>query len=183
MTDTTQSSLSEAIAARAENLYRTRQHLCADAVLLAFNEGLVGGLTEQQAVGLTSGLSIGQGGAGCLCGAVSGGALVLGLFLGGEGRAYRRAGKVREAVAELHARFKDAHRTTCCRVLVKAVKDDEAAHFEQCAGLTGDAARMVAEILFNARPELARRADRNRLAIRDSKGRGMLRRAFNRLFR
>jgi C_GCAxxG_C_C family probable redox protein len=183
MTDTTQSSLAGAIAARAENLYRTRQHLCADAVLLAFNEGLGGGLTEQQAVGLTSGLSIGQGGAGCLCGAVSGGALVLGLFLGGEGRAYRSSGKVREAVNELHARFKDAHKSTCCRVLIKPVKDDEAAHFEQCAGLTGEAARMVAEILFNARPELIERADRDRLAVRDSKGRGLVRRVFNRLFR
>ena len=182
MTDTTPSPLSEAIAARAENLYRTRQHLCADAVLLAFNEGLDGGLTEQQAVGLTSGLSIGQGGAGCLCGAVGGGALVLGLFLGGEGRAYRNSGKVREAVNALHARFKDAHRSTCCRVLIKTVKDDEAAHFEQCAGLTGEAARMVAEILFKARPELAERADRASLAVRDSKGRGLLRRIINRLF-
>jgi C_GCAxxG_C_C family probable redox protein len=183
MTETTQSSLAETIAARAENLYRTRQHLCADAVLLAFNEGLGGGLTEQQAVGLTSGLSIGQGGAGCLCGAVSGGALVLGLFMGGEGRAYRNTARVREAVNALHTRFKEAHRSTCCRVLTKAVKDDEAAHFEQCAGLTGDAARMVADILFDVRPELAQRADRERLAVRDSKGRGLLRRVFNRLFR
>jgi C_GCAxxG_C_C family probable redox protein len=183
MTDTTQSTLADTIAARAENLYRTRQHLCADAVLLAFNEGLGGGLTEQQAVGLTSGLSIGQGGAGCLCGAVSGGALVLGLFLGGEGRAYRDADKVREAVNALHIRFKDAHKSTCCRVLTRAVKDDEAAHFEQCAGLTGEAARVVAEILFNVRPELAERADRGRLAVRDSKGRGLVRRVINRLFR
>lgn len=182
MIDTTQSSLAEAIAAKAENLYRTRQHLCADAVLLAFNEGLGGGLTEQQAVGLTSGLSIGQGGAGCLCGAVSGGALVLGLFLSGEGGAYRNSGRVRDAVKELHDRFKSIHRSTCCRVLSGKVRDDEDAHFEQCAHFTGDAARMVAHILFERRPELAARVDQAYAASRESAGRGLLRRLVNRLF-
>jgi len=170
------------LAAKAESLYRSRNHLCADALLLTFNDALGGGLTEQQAVGLTSGMSIGQGGSGCLCGAVGGGALVLGLFLGETG-AYRNAGTARNAVNQLHERFKLAHRTTCCRVLTKKVRHDEPAHFDQCAGLTADAARMVADILFEHRPELADRLDQGYVARRESAGRGLVRRIRNKLFR
>lgn len=175
-------TLTSELAEKAENLYRTRQHLCADAILLAFNDALGGGLTEQQAVGLTSGLSMGQGDSGCLCGAVGGGALVLGLFLSEEG-AYRNSAKVRTAVNALHQRFKFVHKTTCCRVLTKAVKDDEAAHFDQCARFTYDAARMTADILFQCRPELVERANGDFLASRDSVGVGLFHRIWNRLFR
>ena len=170
------------LADKAENLYRSRQHLCADAILLAFNDGLHGGLTEQQAVGLTAGLSMGQGESGCLCGAVAGGALVLGLFLAGEGGAYRNSPQVRDAVRELHERFKFVHKTTCCRVLTKSVKGDPAAHFDQCARFTGDAARLVAEILFMRRPELADAVDRGYAAKRDSRTVGLARRLIKRLF-
>ena len=170
------------LAAKAESLYRSRNHLCADALLLTFNDALGGGLTEQQAVGLTSGMSIGQGDSGCLCGAVGGGALVLGLFLGETG-AYRNAGKVRNAVNQLHERFKLAHRSTCCRVLTKKIRHDEAAHFDQCAGLTADAARLVADILFEYRPDLAGRVDRDYASGRESVVRGLVRRIRNRLFR
>ncbi len=176
-------AIKDGLAARAEDLYRSRNHLCADALLLTFNDALGGGLSEQQAVGLTSGLSIGQGGSGCLCGAVSGGALALGLLLGETG-AYRHSGRVREAVNQLHERFKLEHRSTCCRVLTKNVKHDEDAHFDQCAGLTADAARMVADILFEHRPELAGRVDRAYVDRRESGGlRGLVRRIRNRLFR
>jgi C_GCAxxG_C_C family probable redox protein len=174
--------LREELAAKAESLYRSRNHLCADALLLSFNDALGGSLTEQQAVGLTSGMSIGQGESGCLCGAVSGGALVLGLFLGETG-AYRNSGTVRKAVNQLHERFKLLHRSTCCRVLIKGVAHDEAAHFDQCAGLTADAARIVADVLFEHRPELADRVDRDYASHRESVLPGFLRRVWNRLFR
>lgn len=183
MSETSMHELIEALSGKAENLYRTRQHLCADAILLAFNEVLDGGLTEQQAVGLTSGMSMGQGESGCLCGAVGGGALVLGLFLSGDGGAYRNTAQVRAGVRKLHERFKFIHKSTCCRVLTKKVKHDDGLHFEQCARFTGDAARMVASILFEMRPALADRADRARAEARDSLGAGVLRRIFNRLFR
>lgn len=183
MHDTFRSELAETLAGRAENLYRTRQHLCADAILLAFNEVLDGGLTEQQVVGLASGMSIGQGESGCLCGAVGGGAMVLGLFLAGEGGAYRNSALARAGVRKLHERFKAVNGSTCCRVLTRKVNHDSVLHFDQCARFTGDAARMVASILFELRPALADRADRERAAVRDSLGAGLLRRLFNRLFR
>ncbi|BCS89769.1 C-GCAxxG-C-C family protein [Pseudodesulfovibrio sediminis] len=174
--------LSETVAKKAESLYRSRQHLCADAMLLAFNGAFDGGLTEQQAVGLTSGMSIGQGDSGCLCGAVASGALVLGLFLGKDG-AYRNAATIRSAVNDLHTRFKRVNKSTCCRVLTKKVKDDQKAHFEQCARYTGEAAGIVADILFERRPELIDRINQAYVTKHDSKTTGIIRLLFNRLFR
>lgn len=175
-------ALTDELGSKAEYLYRSRKHLCADAILLTFNEALGGGLTEQQVVGLSSGLSMGQGDSGCLCGAVGGGALVLGLFLSEEG-AYRNGAKVRKAVNQLHDRFKFIHKSTCCRVLTRKVKEDKTAHFDQCAGFTHDATRMVADILFQYRPELIERVAGEFVSGRNSKGSDLVRRILNRLFR
>lgn len=175
-------TLQSILAHKAEDLYRSREYLCADAILLAFNDAFDGGLTEQQIVGLTSGMSMGQGESGCLCGAVGGGALVLGLFLGQDG-AHRNSAKVRTAVNELHQRFRFAHKSTCCRVLTSKVKNDEAAHFEQCARYTGEAAGMVADILLDRRAELAELLDVDFASSRHHAGISLIRRAFNKIFR
>lgn len=170
------------LAEKAENLYRSRQHLCADSMLMTFNDALDGGLSEQQAVGLTTGLSLGQGGSGCLCGAVASGSLVLGLFLA-DGNAYGNFKEIQAAVHELQERFTFANKSTCCRVLTRKVKDDKKAHFNQCAGFTGQAAYIVAEILFAKRPELLERMDKDYVAGRDSTAKGIFRRVLNKLFR
>lgn len=142
------------IGQAARGLFLSRKHLCAEAVLLALNRELDGGLSDAQAAALASGLPLGLGGAGCLCGAVSGAALALGLFLAGPGgRLYRR--DVRRASRELHRLFSEAHGSTCCRVLTKKLKDDRQAHFRQCADLTGFAAREAARLILERRPELA----------------------------
>lgn len=175
-------AVAEDVAAKAEALYRSRRHMCADGVLIAFNDAFGGGLTEQQAVGLTAGLSMGQGESGCLCGAVGGGALALGLLLS-EDRAFGNSPKIRAAVRELHERFKFSHRSTCCRVLTKKVKHDEAAHFDQCARYTRDAARMVADILLEHSPELAGQVDGETLSRRSGVVSSVVHRVFDRLFR
>ncbi|MGE4298894.1 MAG: C-GCAxxG-C-C family protein [Desulfovibrionaceae bacterium] len=177
-----QQVLIDSIRERAENLYRTRQHLCTDTVLLLFNEVFDGGLSEQQIIGLTSGFAIGMGESGCLCGAVSGAAMALGLLLGEDG-AYSRSPAIRKSVNQLHDQFKLAHKSTCCRVLVKPVKDDPARHFDQCARLTGDAAAQAARILITQRPELMERIRSDYLDRRDSAIKGRARRIFNRLFK
>jgi len=182
MPEDSRQAVADAVAAKAEALYRSRRHMCADGVLLAFNDVFDGGLTEQQAVGLTAGLSMGQGESGCLCGAVGGGALALGLLLS-EDRAFGNSAKIRSAVKELHERFKFSHRSTCCRVLTRDVKHDKVAHFDQCALFTHDAARMVADILLDHSPELTRQIDNDTLSRRDGIVRSVVCRVFDRLFR
>ncbi|EPR35432.1 C_GCAxxG_C_C family protein [Alkalidesulfovibrio alkalitolerans DSM 16529] len=152
-----------AVRERARNLYESRRMLCAEAVLAAVNEGFDCGLSEEQAVALTAALPVGLGGSGCLCGAVSGGAVALGLLLAREPRCLSRA-EIRKASARLHDDFKKAYGSTCCRVLCKKVKDDRKAHFAQCANLTAVAAGAAVSLAIELRPELGEAAVQRPLA-------------------
>jgi len=151
--------LSRLVQAKAQALFASGRMLCAPAVLTALNRGLGGGLDQAALHNLAAGLVNGLGGAGCLCGAVGGGCLALGLFLGNgkpDGRAARR---VAAAGRELHHAFRAARGSTCCRVLTQKVKHDRKAHRAQCAELSGLAAGLACRIIIARRPGLAPRAD------------------------
>jgi C_GCAxxG_C_C family probable redox protein len=158
---------------RAENLFRTRQYHCAEAILVAMNRGFRGGLSEPQAVALASGLTHGLGGSGCTCGAVSGAILALGLLVGGD-HPHRNRSRVRRASAALHERFKTAHGSTCCRVLTRKGEKAGRARFDRCGAFTGDGAEMAARLALEFRPELARTADPDAAEKRDSRLVGFL---------
>jgi len=142
-----------AVGSRAHEMYMSRKRLCSEAVLVAVNEAFDCGLAEEQAVALASALPVGLGGKGCLCGALSGAAMALGLALAKAPAPLSRKA-VREASGRLHDIFREAHGATCCRVLTKHVKDDKKAHFLQCAGLTAQAAHSVAVLIAELRPDL-----------------------------
>ena len=146
------------IADRARNLYLTRQMLCTEAVVAALNQGLNGGLTEAQATAMSAPFCIALGESGCICGALSGAVMASGLLLGKDG-AYRHRKTMRDSARQLHDQFKFANGATCCRVLSKKVKNDKKAHFQQCAGLTAQAAEMAARLVLEKRPELLKQAD------------------------
>ncbi|EPR43696.1 C_GCAxxG_C_C family protein [Desulfovibrio sp. X2] len=152
----------DAVRRRAQGLYHERELLCSEAVLVAVNEIFSCGLTREQAVGMSAALPVGLGGQGCLCGALSGAAVALGLLLSSPGPSLARPlsrKAVREASAALHERFTKSHGAACCRVLTKAVKKDKRAHFEQCEGLTSWAAAEVARLALELRPSLEQVAD------------------------
>jgi C_GCAxxG_C_C family probable redox protein len=151
--------LSRLVQAKAQGLFASGRMLCAPAVLTALNRGLGGGLDQATLHNLTAGLVNGLGGAGCLCGAVGGGCLALGLFLGGGKPGGRAARRVAAAGRELHDAFKSARGSTCCRVLTKKVKHDRKAHLAQCAELSGLAAGLACRIIIAQRPKLVPRAD------------------------
>ena len=151
--------LLDAVQTRAENLFLTRQLQCAEAVMAVLNQGLGGDLPPEMAMRLTSALPEGLGRRGCLCGALNGGALALGLFLGRKGPGFRNGNTVRHAVAEWHDQFKTAYKATCCRVLTKSFVYGSDEHFRHCARMTGHAARLAATIILDRRPKLLERAD------------------------
>ena len=146
------------LKAYAQNLYETRQLLCAEAVLVSLNKGLNGGLTEQQAVAMAGPFCVAMGDSGCLCGALSGAVLGAGLFIG-KNNSYAHRKEMRESGLVLHNAFKSANGATCCRVLSKKVKHDKKAHFQQCAGLTADATEMAALLILKKRPDLLTAGD------------------------
>ena len=157
-----------AIGQRAGNLFMTRQLWCSGATLVVLNQALGGDLTEELAIRLAAGLGDGMGGSGCLCGAVSGGALALGLFLGTGRLSPGGDQRVLRATHRLHDRFKTVFGSTCCRVLKKKSMPGCRNQNEECAGRTAKAAELTAELILEQRPACIHQIDWKYLNQRDS---------------
>lgn len=163
------------IRSRSENLFETKQLMCSEAVIAVLNQSLDGGLSHDMAVKIGSGLSEGIGGSGCACGALSGGVITLGLFLG------RKTARTSSKI--LHDDFKKEFGATCCRVLTKKIEKGSKAHFESCTNHTGWAAARVAELILQSRPELVSAADTDCLEKKDTVIRATMNRLFAMLFK
>jgi len=156
--------LARLAAGRAENLFRNHGLSCSEAVLLVLNRGFGGGLPDETCLGLGSGFGGGIGGAGCVCGALSGAVMALGIYLGpslpeGMGKKdYRRL------VSGLHDRFRERSGSVCCRELIADFRQRKSERRHFCQGLTGWAAGETARLVLLERPKLIARADRGFLA-------------------
>ncbi len=168
-------ALLEQIGDRAENLFRSRQFMCAESVLLAVSKGLGHDIPEETAIALAAPFSDGMGGSGCTCGALSGGIMSVGLCLGG-GKAPGERKKARQFSRELHIRFTDRYRSACCRVLSKAVREDHSRHFHHCAAITGETAKMTARLILEHEQGIAACVDISFLSDRHSVVGGLLKR-------
>lgn len=167
------------IGKRARNIFSTHQLMCAEAVLTSLNRGLGGGLPPELAIRMASGFGEGLSGSGCLCGAVSGAVLALGLFLGRNGPGFTNRRRIAEKTGLLHDLFKQKYGVTCCRMLTKNVEQGSREHLAQCAEITGAAAAMAASIILEEKPALSLGADLDYLKRRDSKLAGRVRQAAN----
>jgi C_GCAxxG_C_C family probable redox protein len=126
------SGLSQQVAEQAEQFYRTGKMHCAEAVLAAVKNGFAPQLSDD-VVRLAAGCGGGSG-AGCICGAVSGGTMALGLVMDGDRKA------VAAMTKELHEWFKQQNGVTCCKVLTAKGKGG-------CLNLTTSVAGKVAELI------------------------------------
>ncbi|MCJ7809931.1 MAG: C-GCAxxG-C-C family protein, partial [Desulfobulbaceae bacterium] len=113
------------------------------------------------------------------CGALNGGTMALGLFIGRNGPGFFNRRPVMQATRELHRQFKRRFGATCCRVLSRKVKDLPKEHFEQCADLTGAAAGLATGIILRERPEIIRQVDYVFFNKRESKMGSLVRKAVN----
>ena len=116
----------------AEELYRSGSHHCAEAVLESVRKHFTPELPET-VVQSVSGFGGGSG-SGCLCGAVSGGTVGLGLALKDDKKA------ITHLTRELHTWFKEKYGATCCKSIRQS-------HKGACPLLTGEVAGKVAELL------------------------------------
>lgn len=135
---------------KAEELYRTGQFLCSEAVFLVANEYL-GHPVPDDMVRMASGFPVGIGLAGCVCGAVTGGVMALGLKYGRSTAAAEMPGMF-VASKELHDRFKARHKCVCCRALIRKFEFGSSEHLEQCITITGEVAADVVELLAHNDP-------------------------------
>ena len=121
----------ERVAAEAERLYRHERMHCAEAVLASVKRQFAPEIPDQV---LAAALAFGGGsGAGCICGAVSGGTMALGLVLNDK--------KAASALTrDLHEWFTKEYGATCCKILTAHGK-------KGCLALTARVAGKVAEML------------------------------------
>ncbi len=121
------------VAIEAEGFYRSGKMHCAEAVLAAVKNNFLPAAGDD-VVRLAAGFGGGSG-SGCICGAVSGGTMALGLVVPGDKK------RVMELTKELHHWFKGEYGALCCRVLTaKGGKSG-------CPLITGRVAGKVAELL------------------------------------
>lgn len=171
--------LAEQVYSRTLDLFLSGRLLCSEAILVALNEALGGGLSRDTAVRLAAGLPMGLGDRGCLCGALSGSTLALGFFLS-EQPSRRSRRQARQAAGELHDRFKARFGATCCRVLSPQAGPDQAAHYRQCAEISAEAAVMTLKLILEKRPSLMRRLPSPDLPPLPPRPTGRIKRLFHR---
>jgi len=129
---------------------------CAQSVLYAYGPAL--GLDGETALKVATGLGAGMGRRGEVCGALTGGILVLGLKYGRGGQQDRSAtADTYDKTLELMARFEKRHGSCFCRVLLDGCDLRTAEgqqHFKEhdllhktCVGCVQTVVKELAEIL------------------------------------
>lgn len=139
----------ESIRETAENYFRKGEFFCSEAVVKTINDAL-GKPYPEEVVKLASGFPIGLGKAQCLCGAVSGGEMALGMVYG---RVHGQPmdPKMLEKAKELHDFIKEEYKSLCCRVITRQWNGDNFQSPERkqhCIAITGKVAQWVAEQLI-----------------------------------
>jgi len=126
--------LAEEYKTEAEALHRSGKYHCAESTLSTLCKHFRPDLPEEIAQ-LASGFGGGSG-SGCLCGAVAGGTIALGLILKEDKK------QIQKLTAELHGWFKEKFGTTCCR----SIRSRHEKAF--CPVITGDVTGKVTELLL-----------------------------------
>ncbi|MFZ2257241.1 MAG: C-GCAxxG-C-C family protein [Clostridiaceae bacterium] len=156
--DFTKIELLDQVQALAEKKFRDGTFFCSESVVSVLNEYLDYPYSDE-VVRLASSFPIGMGKAQCLCGAVSGGQMVLGMSYGRvEGESMNP--KMFPVAKALHDHVVKDYGATCCRVITRQWNGDNFASPERknhCIHITGDVARWVAERLI----------DDGKLAVKD----------------
>lgn len=125
--------LAELCQVEGEALFRSGRYHCAEAVLEVARRHF-SPETPAEVVNAVSGFGGGSG-VGCICGAVSGGTVALGLVLNDKKL-------TTHLTRELHGWFKEKYGVTCC----KSIRQTHTGK-EICPVLTGEVAGKIAELL------------------------------------
>lgn len=145
----TKEELLDKVQKEAEEYFARGEFFCSESVLHTINK-LLGNLYDDNIVRMASGFPIGMGKAGCLCGAVSGGQMSLGMAYGRQ-HGENMNEKMFPIAASLHDYVKEVYGSTCCRIITRQWRGDDfksPERREHCIEITGRVARWVAEKLI-----------------------------------
>ena len=135
------------VAQYAVELYQNG-FLCCESVICSIRDSFDVDVPDT-VIAMSSAMAIGAGQSGCMCGALNGGILTIGLFFG---RTEPGSPEIYRCLAlshELHDWFQKAtaKNSVCCRVLTKGFDMNSGAHKPQCHAFTGLVAGKVSEML------------------------------------
>ena len=103
------------------------------------------GLANDEIISIATSFSGGMG-SGCLCGAVAGAQMIIGLL---HGRTKDNTARI--LAKELYQKFVEKHKVTCCKVLTKNFDDFHSKERkEHCANMVYECAVVLDEILQKA---------------------------------
>jgi len=137
----------EGIKKKAEDYYRCGDFYCSEAVVKTIKDEFDLQLPDD-VIAMASGFPVGIGGAGCTCGALTGGIMALGMLFGRKKAGDPAVNKAMALAKELHDTFKARHKSTCCRVLTKGMELGSEEHMEQCIFFTGEVAAETANLII-----------------------------------
>ena len=141
----------EKVRKDAEEYYRGG-FFCCEAVMASIRDNFELDVPKE-VIAMSSGMSVGAGRSGCMCGALNGGILALGMIFGRTeqgGPQDPKVVKCMELTNELHTWFRteNGKKSVCCRVLTKEFDMGKGEHKEQCIRFTGMCAWKVADIII-----------------------------------
>lgn len=130
-----------------EDCVRSGQFYCPEAIVKSINDGFHLGYPDS-VTRLASGFSFGIGGAGCSCGAVTGGVMAIGMVFGRDKPGDPSIDHCLALARELHTLFSRRHGCLCCRTLTYGMKLKSPEHMTQCVAFTGEVAEETARIIL-----------------------------------
>jgi C_GCAxxG_C_C family probable redox protein len=137
----------EKIKLTAEEYYRSGDFYCSEAIVKTIKDAFNLPVSDE-VISMASGFPVGIGKAGCLCGAVSGGVMALGLVFGRTTAKDKKVDKAMKFSRELHDIFKKNHKSLCCRTLNKYMIMGSSRQMKQCIAFTGEMAQEAARIII-----------------------------------
>ncbi len=121
---------------------------CSEAIVRAFRNTLQLDISDA-ALRMASGFGGGLGHAGCLCGALAGSIMVLGIILGRDNNVQSRE-PVYISVQRFHDLFREKFGATCCRALNPHPFDSKE-HLRNCIKITGNTAELLSDYIKDIR--------------------------------
>lgn len=123
----------------APRYFLEQGYSCSESIACAAVEL---GLADESFISIATSFSGGMG-SGCLCGAVAGSQMVLGLLHG-----KNKDNTARKLAKEFYQRFIEKHKVTCCKVLTKNFNDFHSQERKNhCVNMVYDCSLILDEML------------------------------------
>jgi len=133
--------------AKAKEIY-LQGYSCSEAIIrAAYEAGLINKDTDIETINqISSAFSGGIGHSGCVCGALSGAEIVLGL-LKGRRDISENPTNIKSMAKTVVEKFKNKHKATCCRVLSSGYDFASVERKFNCARIVQQTAQILEKVL------------------------------------